>query len=243
MVRSAMKTERESPASRGFDRDELERILERISGQTELSSRLDKISAYFLGRPYVEGSLGGGVNLPEVLSVSLDAFDCVTYIETVLALALSETADDFIEAIRRIRYADGRVDWFHRNHYMIDWAPNNQNAEFIADITSGPDTAEKTCRLSLIPGLPTKTATFRYFPTENISRAEPSMEAGDLIFFVSAKPALDVFHTGLLVERGGAWLMRHAARTAGAVIEQELREFIDRNSMLGVILLRPLCQR
>jgi len=69
------------------------------------------------------------------------------------------------------------------------------------------------------------------------------VETGDLIFFVSTRTTLDVFHTGLMVRREGTPLLRHATRTAGAVIEQRLDEFITTNMMAGFFLLRPLCQR
>lgn len=227
----------------GLDPAEAERILKDAGGETALGARIDRISELLLGRPYVEGSLGGGVELPEEFRVSLSAFDCVTFIETVLALALARTIDEFIDNIRRIRYEDGEIDWFRRNHYMSDWASKNEQCGFITNITSGPESVEKTCTLSLIAGLPAKTTTFRYFPTQKRAEVAELFETGDLILFVSTKETLDVFHTGLLVETDGRWLLRHATRTAGAVIEQDLVEFISQNEMAGFILLRPLCRR
>jgi hypothetical protein len=227
----------------GLDPAELERILKDAVGEPDLGKRIDRVSELFLGRPYTEGSLGGGAELPEELRVSLNAFDCVTFIETVLALALARTIDEFIDAIRRIRYEDGEIDWLRRNHYMVDWASNNEQCGFIKNITFGPDAIEKTCTLSLIAGLPAKTTTFRYIPTQSLGDVAGLIEAGDLIFFVSTKNTLDVFHTGLLVERERHWLLRHATRTAGAVIEQDLVEFMSQNEMAGFILLRPLCRR
>jgi len=110
----------------GLDLAEARRILSHFAEETGFAARIDGISKYLLGRPYVEGSLGGGPDLPEEFIVSLEAFDCVTYIEVVLALALARTTDEFVDTIRRIRYKDGKVDWFHRNHYMVDWARNNE---------------------------------------------------------------------------------------------------------------------
>jgi len=227
----------------GLDLAEASRILTQVDEETGLAARIAWISAYFLGWPYVECSLGGGPNLPEELRVSLKAFDCVTYIEVVLALARTQTADEFVDAIRRIRYRNGKVDWFHRNHYMVDWARNNEERGLIANLTAGPLSADKTCTLNLIAGFPTRTATFRYFPTQSLDPIVERVETGDLIFFVSTSTTLDVFHTGLLVKREGNPLLRHATRTANAVIEQGLSEFISNNIMAGFILLRPLCQR
>jgi len=229
----------ESDNAEALNLQEAEETLKRLSAEASLGKRIEQISGGFLGKPYIEGSLGGGPDRAEVLRVSLDAFDCVTFMESVLALALARTVDEFIDTIRRIRYKDGEIDWRHRNHYMVDWASNNEQSGFIKNITSGSFTVEKTCTLSLIAGLPAKTATFLYFPTQSSRKAAGLIESGDLIFFVSVKNTLDVFHTALLVEREGRWLLRHATRTAGAVIEQDLVEFTSRNEMAGFILLRP----
>lgn len=236
-------TPKQIETPRGLDAAEAVRILKDAGAETNLSARMDRISKLLLGRPYVEGSLGGGPESPEEFRVLLNAFDCVTYMETVLALALARTFDEFIEAIRLIRYKDGEIDWRHRNHYMVDWARNNETARFVQNLTSGLYSRDKTCTLSLIAGLPSKTTTFPYFPTQSREQVAGLFATGDLVLFVSTRETLDVFHTGLLVAREGRRLLRHARRTAGAVIEQELGEFMTRTEMDGIVLLRPLCRR
>ena len=230
-------------APSGLNLAEAGRILTSAVEATDFAGRISQFSGYLLGRPYVEGALGGGPDLPEEFRVSLDAFDCVTYIEVVMALALARTTDDFIDAIRRIRYESGKVDWSYRNHYMVDWASNNEQNGLIANVTTGPSTSEKTCTLDLIAGLPSKTISFRYFPNTALEAVVERIETGDLIFFVSTRTTLDVFHTGLLLKGVGGPRLRHATRTANAVIEQDLDEFMKTNIMAGSILLRPLCPR
>jgi hypothetical protein len=66
------------------------------------------------------------------------------------------------------------------------------------------------------------------------------MRTGDLILFASARKRLDVFHAGLLVLRKEETVLRHATRSAGAVIDQPLDSFLKSNRMSGFILLRPL---
>jgi hypothetical protein len=51
-----------------------------------------------------------------------------------------------------------------------------------------------------------------------------------------------VFHTGILIHRDDRVLMRHAKRSAGKVVEQDLADFLKRNRMSGFILARPLCR-
>jgi len=224
-----------------LDPDLAHQILERARDARHLSKRLDQVSAQFLGCLYREGSLGGGATLKEEFRIDLDVFDCVTLIEVVLALALADSVNDFIDKTRRIRYADGQIDWFHRNHYMIDWARNNELSGFLKNVTSGPLSIEKTCTLSLIEGLETRTAKFSYYPAEQMTAAADVMQDGDIILFVSTRRDLDVFHTGFVFERSGRIVLRHATRRAGQVVDQNLDEFVSQNQLSGIVLLRPLC--
>jgi N-acetylmuramoyl-L-alanine amidase-like len=226
-----------------LDADEAGRLLKETAGISDLGTRIEHISGLLLGRAYVEGSLGGGPQSPEELRISLRAFDCVTFIETVLGLALARTIERFIDAIHRIRYEAGEVDWVRRNHYMVDWARNNEEQGFVKNLTAGPFALTKSCTLGLIAGLPEKRTSFSYFPVQDRADVAELFETGDVMLFVSTKETLDVFHTGFLIEREGRWLLRHATRTAGAIIDQELAEFTSQNKMAGFVLLRPICQR
>jgi len=233
----------ETQLAEGLNPAEAIGLLDDICREADLGVRLEQISRRFLGRPYVEGPLGGGADVPEVLRITLEAFDCVTYLEAVLALACSATLNDFVVTVRRIRYEREEIDWFHRNHYMTDWARNNEAEGFIANLTAGPATIEKTCTLDLIPGLPAKTAAFNYFPKRSLLHVAELVETGDLMFFVSTRSDLDVFHSGLLIKREAQMMLRHATRSIGAVIEQDLREFVAKNEPAGFVLLRPVCQQ
>src|SRR5712692_8147154 len=108
----------ETQLAEGLNPAEAIGLLDDICREADLGVRLEQISRRFLGRPYVEGSLGGGADVPEVLRITLEAFDCVSYLEAVLALACSATLNAFVVTVRRIRYEREEIDWFHRNHYM-----------------------------------------------------------------------------------------------------------------------------
>ena len=220
-------------------RNEVGLILRSSGNVSDIGERIDSISAHFLGLPYVVNSLGGGVDLPETLTIRLDAFDCVTYMETVLALALAAGVDDFVERLTRIRYRNGAVSWKTRNHYMLDWWQNNEDAGQVKNLTVGPEAVEKKRRLNLVAGLPQRQVAYKVFPKSRYARVAGRIESGDLVCFASAKKNLDVFHTGVLVRRRDEVLLRHATRTAGRVIEQSLREFLENHRMSGFILLRP----
>jgi hypothetical protein len=220
--------------------EEVERIFKSLASEGNLAKRIDAISARFLDCPYVTNSLVGSPELPEQLVIKLDGFDCVTYMETVLALALSDTAEQFKNNLIRIRYQDGEVEWQKRNHYMVDWWRNNEQQGLIEDLTKGSDSVEKSRELNVIKELPTRRRSFRLFPKKNIKGLVKGLQTGDFICFGTTKKNLDVFHAGIIIRRDGKILLRHASRTAKKVIDQDLIDFLKNNRMSGLVLLRPI---
>jgi len=226
----------------GLNKRQVARLLHRLNETDSMDARVDQASKLFLGRPYVENPLGGGAHRKEVLRVSLDEFDCVTYMEAVLALAASRNANEFLQELCRLRYRSGNVLWFDRNHYMVDWLARNKTRGSIKDLTRGRDTIAKTRTLDVVQGLPPRRVTFRCFPKRRFARIKHRIRTGDLIMFVSTKKQLDVFHTGILIRQDDRALLRHATRSTGKVVEQDLREFLMNHRMSGFILARPLCR-
>ena len=226
----------------GLKADEVNSILREAKRVKNLSERIDLISAHFIGRPYIAGSLGGGPDVAEPFCATLEGFDCVTYIETVLALASSNSLGDVADALREIRYKDGKVDWFHRNHYMTTWASNNSARGIIAPLKVETNTVERHRRLDVVEGLPLMEANLSFIAKKSFKQVSRHIETGDMIFFVSTKKNLDFFHTGLLVVKDGRVMLRHATRSEGKVIEQPVEDFLNSHKMSGFILLRPLCQ-
>lgn len=213
----------------------------KLNGEDGFESRVSVISKMFLDRPYAENPLGGGPESSELFRASFDEFDCVTYVEIVLALACSKTPARFLHDLRALRYHDGKVDWFTRNHFMTAWLRRNVARGAIADLTRGRDTISKTRTLSGVAGLPPEETTFRYFPKRSFSKVRSRIHTGDLIMFVTTRKHLDVFHMGILIQQGDQIFLRHATRSAGKVIEQDLADFFRANRMSGFILARPLC--
>jgi hypothetical protein len=226
----------------GLNNRQVTRLLKRLSTAGSSEARLDEASGFFLDHDYAQDPLTGGPDLKEVFRASLGAFDCVTYMESVMALAASKNADEFAKQLRQIRYKNGKVDWFERNHYMTAWLANNRRLGVLANLTRGPQTTAKTRTLNVVQGLPPRRVTFRCFPKRRLAAIKRRMRTGDLILFVSTRKHLDVFHTGILIRRDDRVLMRHATRSAGKVIEQDLADFLKQNRMSGFILARPLCR-
>jgi hypothetical protein len=100
--------------------------------------KLNYISNYFLGRPYLLGALGEGEagKYDQFPLYRTDAFDCITYVETVLALTFSTNLNEFQNILPKIRYENGKISYPTRNHFpSVDWNPNNQKQKFLKDIT------------------------------------------------------------------------------------------------------------
>jgi Protein of unknown function (DUF1460) len=225
---------------RGLSRRRVEQLLSKTKYDRSDGIRIDFFSRHFLGRPYKPNPLIGSADTAEVFTASLDGFDCVTYIETIVALARASDVDEFTEWLRKIRYDRGRIQWDRRNHYMTLWIRNNVRKGIIrlVSVPTVPILSRERV-LNVVPGLAAQRTRVKCVPKAAMPRLEPHLQSGDLIFFVSTRKNLDVFHAGIIARDGKGVLMRHASRSQGFVVEQELREFLKANRMAGVIVVRP----
>lgn len=103
-----------------------------------LAERLDYISAAFLGKPYLLNALGEGDSgeFDQNPLVRSDAFDCVTYINTVLALLASSNLIEFYHHMAFLNYRSGVVKFENRHHFMsVDWNIANAERGYVRDMT------------------------------------------------------------------------------------------------------------
>ena len=225
---------------RGLSRLRFEQLLTKKTHDDSATGRIDLLSREFLGRPYKSNPLIGSADTAEVFTASLDGFDCVTYIETVVALARASSVDDFIEWLRKIRYEHGRIQWERRNHYMTRWIRNNARNGTLKRVSmAAVPTVIRERVLNVVPDLAPQRTRIKCVPKTAMPRVEKYLQTGDLIFFASTRKHLDVFHAGIIVRDGKNILMRHASRSHGSVVEQKLSEFLKANRMAGVIIMRP----
>jgi hypothetical protein len=76
-----------------------------------------------LGAPYRTSPLGEGSGPDPDPRFRLDAFDCVTLVETALALGAARSTDEAASLLDGIRYS-GAPGWATRNHYVeSQWIP------------------------------------------------------------------------------------------------------------------------
>jgi hypothetical protein len=124
------------------------------------------------GTPYVAGSLEAPGE--EACRVILDGFDCVTYVETCLALARvvklrppgsCPTFDDLREAVAFTRYRAGRpAGYASRLHYTAEWIADNAARGVLEDVTPKLGGVPYPLELSLMSAHPQAYPALRAAP-------------------------------------------------------------------------------
>ncbi len=139
------------------DRDRLHNLLAKAQAecwhQQPYPQFIQSIAEQFLGEQYRAGLLDSGE--AETLILSLQEFDCVLFIETVLALgkaiiqvessapelslATQQTiaSTTFTKAVENYRYRGGKLqDYCGRLHYFSDWILDNQQRGNVSPIAN-----------------------------------------------------------------------------------------------------------
>jgi hypothetical protein len=207
-----------------------------------------------LGAPYLLSPLGEGAGRDPDPRFRLDAFDCMTFVETAVALASASSLAEARVALDDVRYS-GAPAYEARNHEVLSqWLPANLAKGFVADATSGlagvprRTAAKEYTEASwaavraagrAIPGLPGARLPLGRFEVplvapEDVPAIAAQLPEGALVFVLredAPERATRVTHAGLVVRGpGGAALVRHATSTKGVerVIEEPLDRFLRR---------------
>lgn len=204
-----------------------------------ISQRVDFIAAALKGTRYRGYTLIGSPRRAEKFVVRDDAFDCVTYCETVLAAALSRQPQEFETHLRTIRYHNGVVAWRERNHYFFEWGQHNVENKTCRWIEmDGVVDIQKT--VTAERGLGRRQFPMRVIPREALLDNKGQLVAGDIIGFVTQRKNLDYFHVGFVAFGDkGELLLRHASQTSRRVLDEPLDRFMTRYRVRYVTLLRP----
>jgi len=216
----------------------------RLIGQARalptVSERIAFISRALVGTRYRAHTLIGGPRRPERFVVRDDAFDCVTFCETVLAAALAREPAAFEAALRAIRYHNGTVSWRDRNHYFFEWGRHNiANGTCRAVELDGAVDLAKTVYWHKALGR--RRFAMRVIPRAAFLAGRDRLANGDIVGFVTRRPNLDYFHTGFVVfGPRGELLLRHASQGRGRVVDERMERFAAANRVRYVTLLRPL---
>jgi hypothetical protein len=217
----------------------IERLIAQSRAYEHISQRIDFISGALRGSHYRGYTLIGGPHRPEKFVVRDDGFDCVTFCETVLAAAIAHDAGEFEATLRKIRYHDGVMNWYERNHYFFEWSRHNiENKICRAVVLDGAVEIEKTVHWHRALGR-------RHFSMQVVPRAvllanKDKVMNGDIVGFVTHRPNLDYFHIGfVIVAPDGELLLRHASESHRRVLDERMDRFVSFNRVSYVTLLRP----
>jgi len=104
----------------------------------DMPSRVAALSAALLGKPYLTGAAGEGHDgdFDQSPLYRFDVFDCVTLVNTVLALVLSHDVVSFRKNLLRIAYRGAQLAYEYRHHFMsVDWNAHNAKIGLTKDIT------------------------------------------------------------------------------------------------------------
>ena len=220
---------------------------------------------FFMDTPYVGGTLEGDDE--ERLRVNLRELDCVTFVETALALHLMlksdrRTFDNYCSILQNIRYRNGVIDGYKsRLHYFSDWIYDNciNGIVSLPDmpncINFKPDVSYMSTRCDAYPALKAdpelckqmeeiekrvNELNFCYVPKENVKNMEASIKDGDIIAITTRTSGLDITHVGFAVSINGRICLLHASSDAKKVVGYEiLHDYLaQRRNHSGIIIVR-----
>ncbi len=214
--------------------------------------RAVRVGELAIGTPYEAASLeaylreGGDPAGVEPMALSLTRFDCVTLVESCLAVA--RLADDrpaptwprFAREVERMRYRGGkRRGYASRLHYFSEWISDGTRRGLVRDIARDLGGVVDARPLRFMsehrgsyPAL-SNEAVFRdiaamerrldccprrFVPAARIPFVVDRIQTGDILAFTTSIPGLDVSHAAFAHrDEGGTLRVLHAPLSGGAV--------------------------
>ena len=211
-----------------------------------------RVGELAIGTPYVAYTLeeylkaGGSATKAEPLALSLTKFDCVTLVESCLAIARAARTEGtpawerFAREVERMRYRDGtRGDYTSRNHYFSEWISDGARRGLVRDLGAelgGDDDARPlrfmTEHRASYPALADDRVfaaigamerrldgqSRRVIPTARIADVSARIETGDVLAFATSIPGLDVTHSAMAYrDAAGVLRVLHAPLSGGSV--------------------------
>ncbi len=232
---------------------------------------IQEVADQFLGSAYKAGLLDKSEK--EKLFVSFQEFDCVLFVETVLAIARNITLNDnnyqtFTKHLQEQRYIDGSINGYcSRLHYFSDWINDNQRRGIVKNITAELGGIKFQKQLDfmsknrkLYPKLETNEKNYQciverenklneldlnYIPNDRIKPIYSYLKPGDIISIATNIDGLDVTHTGLIyrTSQGNIGFI-HASPAGQVTIARDLHNYaINVKNAVGIIVARPIDPR
>ena len=210
-----------------------------------------RVGEFAIGTPYEAFTLeayikaGGDPSQKEPLTLSLTRFDCVSLVES--ALAVTRSSDDtppawdrFAREMERMRYRNGvRGDYSTRLHYFSEWISDGARRGLLRDMGQqlGGEQDARPLRFMTehrgsYPALAHDDVFRRIgemersldaaprwvIPTARIPDISDRLESGDVLAFATAIPGLDVTYSAFAYRDSlGVLRVLHAPLSGGAV--------------------------
>lgn len=194
----------------------------------------------YLGAKYIRDPLGEERAPDTDPLVRTDAFDYITFVETVMA-------GGDVSNLNQIRYKDGKINFINRNHFIeTDWLKNNSSRVENVSAQYGKTatrrlTVDKAKWLKQVHKIDADIApefvTLEYVPYKNLD--QPNNTETIIVLFISANSnSIDtigteqaVTHMGLLLP--GGQTLRHASSAAGHVVDADFMKYSSRRRQMG----------
>lgn len=214
------------------------------------AARVGELAA---GSPYEPAMLeaylraGGSPSAEEPLTLSLTRFDCVTLVESCLAVARvagedgAPTWDRFGRAIARMRYRGGqRRGYASRLHYFSEWIADGEERGLVRDLGGDLGGEEDRRPLRFMTEHRASYPAFiddgvfrevgaiergldgrrrRVVPAARIAAVADRIETGDVLAFATSIPGLDATHSAFAYRDPANVLRVLHAPLSGGVVE------------------------
>jgi hypothetical protein len=242
-----------SRAATSLNERERDAQVARAAMLPDFDERLGAVSAPFLGVPYLHSPLGEGEGVDPDPRLRWDQADCLTFVETVMALAVAGGRDRLLRVLDDVRYVAPPAAFANRNHFIeSQWLPNNVRKGYVRDITreiGGESTLAVAKKFSAarwsarrkpddlplpVELVPQGTFTLDIVPLP-VAQERVSLVPGGTLLFVVRKDLYAhptrVTHVGLVLVQAGRRVLRHASsRPYGRVVDEPLGAFLARNA-------------
>ena len=239
----------------------------RSSYQLALPHRMKAVSEPMLDAPYMTDPLGEGQGIDADPPARYDVFDCLTFVEEVLALSL---AGDPVHAtwIRQsLRYGESPPTYANRHHFMeLQWIPQNLAARWLRDTTDEygqtivysrevtlahwRNWGRRTRFAHTDEQLPVGEMTLKVLPLDQAREIADQIRPGSLIFTVREdRPWIPMWitHVGLTIPADEPTI-RHASHMKSSlrVRDHSLKWYLDHLATYvnwrtaGITIMEPI---
>lgn len=225
----------------------IESMLHDLADNKPPAELLTGIANAFVGEKYVSGTLEQGIDEP--LTISCSRLDCTTFVELVVAIAMSARNGDtdfgsVCQNLERIRYRNGKNSGYaSRLHYISWWITDEAKSGIVKEITALMSNERQGGTLDYMSTHPdsypllvehphlineianrekiSEMDNICYIPKERLGNSNTlDIREGDIIAITTSIKGLDVTHIGFAYYNNGKLCLLHASSEKGMVIKE-----------------------